>query len=215
MNTLEKIKALLAQAEGTPYEGEAEVFMAKAHELMDKYKIELADLEGLPEASAVTHKVHISPKNGKYLRALAYQVAPLFYVKVLYVTRGRSTRIYIVGLQNDIDTFERVFVRLYEEMFRTAKPVCAGWGKSAFNSFYSGFIAGVSSKVRELLYAREKSEVNHTTKALVVVHNENNEAYVVEQWGKVRNASNTFAYGSAEGYYAGKNASLAAGEIED
>ena len=42
---LDKIQKILAKAEGTNHEGEREVFMAKAEELMAKYRIELWEIQ--------------------------------------------------------------------------------------------------------------------------------------------------------------------------
>lgn len=45
MTIVEKIRALLAKAASTDNQHEAEIFFAKAHELMDAHQLEAADLE--------------------------------------------------------------------------------------------------------------------------------------------------------------------------
>jgi hypothetical protein len=45
MTIVHKIKALLAKAASTEHQAEAEVFLAKAHELMEKYQLESLDLD--------------------------------------------------------------------------------------------------------------------------------------------------------------------------
>lgn len=45
MKMVEKIKALLAKAASTTSQAEAEIFLAKAHELMEKHQLSAADLE--------------------------------------------------------------------------------------------------------------------------------------------------------------------------
>src|SRR4051794_28415392 len=65
-----KVRAMLAKAESTDHPGEADVFRAKAQELMDKYMIEMADLQTAESNVIGAHDMSFSWYKGEWSGSL-------------------------------------------------------------------------------------------------------------------------------------------------
>lgn len=113
----EKIAKLLAMAEGTNNPHEAEVFMAKAEQLMLAYGIERATLEakqpgGRKTINIETKRIYI--KNGHGYAAamleIGFQIADSFSVRALQSTHSDGSRtLWLIGHSNDVDDATQLF----------------------------------------------------------------------------------------------------------
>lgn len=129
---LEKVRALLAKAAATPYEGEADVFRQKADELMTRYAIDQwqvdqveADRRAVPKP--VMRKVDIT---------WWYDPAQVFSDQLWYLfnstarhCRCRSVplkvqhrEIPVFGLQSDLDWHDLLFTDLMLQMIQKVDP---------------------------------------------------------------------------------------------
>jgi predicted phage gp36 major capsid-like protein len=61
-----KIRAMIAKAESTEYEVEADAFMAKVDELMREHQLSMKDIEHLPDQRAVNAR-RMNANRGKKL----------------------------------------------------------------------------------------------------------------------------------------------------
>jgi hypothetical protein len=123
---LEKVRALLAKADGTEFEGEAAVFHAKADELMTEYAImewELAK-PGNQSRKPVQRDLDLSWYRGEFgsnMWALLTVVLDHCRVRVAFKSYNGST-IKVVGLETDLDYADLLFTSLMLELVKRIKP---------------------------------------------------------------------------------------------
>lgn len=101
MTIVEKIKALLAKAASTDHQAEAEVFLAKAHELMEKHQLEAHDLENDDPVDGEGYY-----EKGNVAAApdwdfmLIFAVAKYFGCKACRTNKGRKWIMDLVGRES-------------------------------------------------------------------------------------------------------------------
>ncbi|WP_149361035.1 DUF2786 domain-containing protein [Lolliginicoccus suaedae] len=82
---LNRVRGLLAKAEATTYQGEAEAFTAKAQELMTRYAIDAAILSAtVDRTDVVTRRVHIENPYTKSKVHLLHEIALANRVRVVW-----------------------------------------------------------------------------------------------------------------------------------
>lgn len=127
---LHHVRQLLAQANNTPYEEEANTFRAKADELMVKYAITQYDLDS--DGAAKSSKFGAYPFNlDFYWNAASREFGSSLYS--LLLTCARHTRlvrgpfqggdaVILIGLKSDFEYCEMLFTSLMLEMTRMMVP---------------------------------------------------------------------------------------------
>lgn len=109
---LERVRALLAQAESTSYPAEAETFTAKAHELITRHAIDLALVEGTRVAAGWTTAVRI-PIDDPYVDSktlLLHVVAD--HSRCRAVSHSRYAMSTVLGASSDVTAVEMLFTSL-------------------------------------------------------------------------------------------------------
>lgn len=189
--SIDKISALLAMAESTDNEAEAEAFMSKAQMLATAYSIDLAIARS---HSAKAHKREqpmmkriVIGERGKHINK---HLVELFSrvtnnndlkMNVSY----RSDWVELFGMPSDMEVSEAIYVSLSHQMVSAANLYIAdgtwkgeaykvgyGWdeewkqytAKTARNAFYRGYIERIGtrlSKARTEAIREYKSEVEH------------------------------------------------------
>lgn len=125
---LNKVRALIAKAEGTEFVEEAQAFRAKADSLMEQYAIEQWQLDSLgspskPEARRINVEWWAS-KLGPYLMSLFTDVAKhCRVVAVLDNYDYHRKNLPVVGLPSDLDYFEMLFTSLHLQWVGKLSPV--------------------------------------------------------------------------------------------
>lgn len=165
------IAKLLAKAEGTTNQHEAEAFMAKAEELMLKHGVERAQLEAKQVGATkkttpiVTKRIHIKDGSGYALAFLAigHEVGPVFNVRTLQSSNSydNSKTLWLVGHEDDVADATTLFTSLMAQ----AQPAAVAWWRKegkpaqpwasdndaylARREFIFGFARGAGSRLRE------------------------------------------------------------------
>lgn len=146
---LKKVEKLLALAGNNPNEHEAVAAALKAQELMARYNIELADVQGKSAAQKITPETYKS-KNGKNLGKWKYTlsgiIAKNFCCKTYTVD---SDAVVFYGHENDAKIAKEVFRFLFESGNKFAERYyrkCREEGrntKGVRNTYLKGFCEGI------------------------------------------------------------------------
>lgn len=144
MEAIQKIKArimaLLAKANGTDNEHEAEAFLAKAMELMQQYQLDVSDMVDADDP--ILHHTGLSQaKSGHAWRWKLYSaVAQLYGCKSIHVdvgyrktTKGKMTPWYeqrLVGRESAIITTDLMYPWIVDQVRKAAKDIAKITGMS-------------------------------------------------------------------------------------
>lgn len=130
---LERVRALLAKADSTPFTGEADVFRAKADELMTQYAIDQWMVNEAQDASTARPKPEIRyvDSNWWYDSSHYIKLWSLFsscarHCRVVIAQRGwvggRQNGMPVIGLASDIDYLDMLFTHLMLQMGKQLEP---------------------------------------------------------------------------------------------
>ncbi|MGH9017952.1 MAG: DUF2786 domain-containing protein, partial [Acidimicrobiales bacterium] len=164
---LEKVRHLLSKAESTTFPDEAEALTAKAQELLARYSIDRAMVEGSDPARGSEAAVRRIWVDEPYLGAKAQ----LLHV-VAMVNRCRSVLTEPLGLatvaghEDDLDTVETLFTSLLVQA--TTQMTASGSrtdsdGRSRTRSFRQSFLLAFAIRIGHRLESAEKATVAAAT----------------------------------------------------
>jgi hypothetical protein len=212
LKIVEKIKKCLALSKN-PNEHEAALAAARAQELLVKYNLAMADVEGI-NASAI-EEIFLESEDGDYeewKRVLLHAVASCNYCRFILI-HGRDKGKLIGKPKNMIVTLEifsycvEAIERLLEESGLRGKVQKYSFCKGAVNAIYANML----EKKKQL----ESQGVDGcSSTAVMVVDKENTKAvkeYIAEHIGAIRrsNTNKKIDYGCFDkGYSEGKRISL-------
>lgn len=163
---LEKVRALLAQAESTSFEAEAEVFTAKAQELMTRHAIDLAMVAEADQGAVggcnterpETIRVPIDDPYVDMKSLMLQVVAEVSRCRAIFHPRYAFTT--VVGFAHDLSATEMLFtsllVQAQSSLAEAGRNAPAG-ARTRSRSFKSSFLMGYANRVGERL-----TEINRT-----------------------------------------------------
>ena len=223
---LKRIKALLAKAESTTNEHEADALQRKAEELMVKWGIDDAALESASGADRVSANVieRRMQFTGIYADAMCKFFGPYIVRGVagdnIKLLNGVKGSLYLIGMKSDVDravvlieSLEAQAMHAMREWWKTVsdehKAIVGGsGGYRDRRSFLLGFGGRVKERLTELRHVEETSVSN-----ALVVRKETVEAAYRKMYpvtGKARSSKITGSYGGmVAGRVAGNSAGLA------
>ena len=151
---LSKVRALLAKAESTEFDAEAEAFTAKAQELMARYALSDAMVRDRETPSGVPGSLDVvlSPP---YVGAKGYlllAVASANRCRVVRITHPPKAVVF--GFTPDLDAVELLYTSLLVQATRAVLAlgsVTDGSGRSRTRSFRRSFLLGFASRISERL----------------------------------------------------------------
>ena len=148
---IKRIEKLLALAGNNPNEKEAEAALLKAQKLMADYGIEQSQLTG----EKITYATAISKAKGYgYFSTLASIIGKSFSCKVIII----DSKCSFFGRTEYTQAALTAFNFAYKIMKKNARRICRENGFSSthqsgaaqvYNSYYSGFVAGIKAKLDE------------------------------------------------------------------
>jgi Protein of unknown function (DUF2786) len=149
---LNRIRALLAKAEATPYPAEAESFTAKAQDLMTRHAIDEALLGASDEKVAVgALRIHLQSPYASTKASLLNAVAMANRCKVIYFSQLAIAT--VVGVPVDLDQVEMLFTSLLIQATRAMAEAGAvrpgSFDRSA--TFRRSFLAAYAVRIGERL----------------------------------------------------------------
>ena len=151
---LERVRALLAKAESTTFEAEAEAFTAKAQELMARYSIDAAMLSARTTNSdqPVTIRIPIDDPYADAKSLLCQEVA--LHSRARSVWHQGYAFSSVVGFAPDLAATEILFTSLLvqaQTAMQSAAVKSSAGGRARSRSFRSAFLVAYANRVGERL----------------------------------------------------------------
>jgi hypothetical protein len=148
---LAKVRALLAKAESTTFEEEAESLTAKAQELMARYAIDQAMVDAASSSGAGSPRSRRIDIADPYARAKAHLLAVVADANGCHAvwtpSAGLST---VIGFDTDLDSVELIFTSLLVQVTTAVLAAGPQWdhhGRSRTRSFRASFLVGFAARV--------------------------------------------------------------------
>jgi hypothetical protein len=155
-NVLGKIRRLLAKAESTEFNAEAEALYAKAHELMTRHSIDHARVQSSSgRADVATRRVLIDDPYAAQRRVLLVEVAAACGCQVLSSARvGLCT---VFGMAEDVEATELLYTSLLLQATQavtaaadTPRGAPAATVAAYRRSFFVGFACRVGDRLQKI-----------------------------------------------------------------
>ena len=151
---LDRIRALLAKAESTTFDAEADAFMAKAQELMARYAIDHAMVEASATVQGLTagvraRRVHIDDPYAPQKAQLLGVVAATNGAQVVWHDDyGAAT---VIGFDVELDLTELTFTSLLVQMTRSMAAAGGPGSRTRSPAFRRAFVLSFAVRIGERL----------------------------------------------------------------
>jgi hypothetical protein len=222
---LERVRALLAKAESTTFEAEAEAFTAKAQELMTRHTIDAAMVSAHGHRADAPISIRV-PIDDPYVAAkslLLHFVAENSRCRA--VVYDRLAMAAVIGFSPDVAATEMLFtsllVQAHTAMLASAASARAG-ARSRSRAFRSAFLVAYAHRIRERLdeiNAAVLTDIEADRGSVLPVLSARSSAVdetVEQMFGKLRTSRVRRGYdaaGWASGQLAADRARLAFGDL--
>lgn len=206
---LGKVRALLAKAESTTFDDEAEALSAKAHELMARHSVDRALTAPAAPTPTTASRIWLEPPylGAKALVmsevASAHRCRTVSYEKLGFVT--------VVGESTDVDAVRVLGTSLMVQATRAMLalgPRVSATGRSRTRSFRHSFLIAYATRIGERLReATDRTAAEHGDQLLPVLaaRAQAVDAMFTQLFGD-RIGRRTFSVGNTAGYGAGRTA---------
>jgi len=159
---LNRIRALLAKAEATPYAAEAESFTAKAQDLMTRHAIDEALLGASEERiDVLAQRIHLQSPYASTKASLLNAVGKANRCKVIYFDQLAIAT--VVGVPVDVDQVEMLFTSLLIQATRAmaeagaARPGSFDRSATFRRSFLTAYAVRIGERLSEANTAATES----------------------------------------------------------
>ncbi len=171
---LAKIRALLAKAESTDFDAEAETFTAKAQELMTRHRIDRATLvaDAPSEGEAIGRRLGVDPPYARAKFMLVGGIARANSCRAVWSrTFGFAT---VFGYPEDVDAVEELYTSLLVQATTALQREGSrdrldgpGSTRRFRRSFLIGFAYRISERLREASEETVRTVADETGRDLV------------------------------------------------
>lgn len=161
---LDRVRGLLAKAESTDSDHEAQALFAKASELMAKYSIDKALLDATAPVppKPIDKKTTITAAYGTVYSNLLFRLGKVYNVSVIRLGARKGVTVHMFGFDNDIERLEIMFNSIMIQMGQSARRVQGTYYhsvKAERRSYLMGYVSGVVDKIE----AAERTVVAETS----------------------------------------------------
>ncbi|MDQ1462940.1 MAG: hypothetical protein QOI08_4424 [Actinomycetota bacterium] len=224
---LDRVRALLAQAESTQYEAEAETFTAKAQELMTRHAIDMAMLSSGARRAERPQTIRIGIDE-PYVDAkslLLQFVAESSRCRAVFHERFAMSS--VVGFAADLDAAETLFTSLLvqaqvamQAAASTAPPGTRTRSRSFRTAFLMAYACRVAERLAEInryVVADAEAETGQSITPVLAARSSVVDETVGEIFGRLRSTTVRRGF-DAEGWAGGRSAAdrarLGAGHLD-
>jgi hypothetical protein len=192
---LNRVRALLAQAESTTFDAEAEAFTAKAQELMTRHAIDLAMVAAGADRSERPLTIRV-PLDDPYVGAksqLLHHVAKHSRCRSVYIRRYAMSS--VTGFAGDVAASELLFTSLLvqaQTAMHTAAAAAPVGAPARSRSFRSAFLFAYAQRIGERLgkinagvIKRTEAESNRSILPVLAARSSVVDATVDEMFGEL------------------------------
>jgi hypothetical protein len=174
---VDKVRALLAKAEGASTQEEADAFFAKAQDLITKWEIdslETAALKQGPVEWVINHRRYdvssYSPKHDAFIINSVARGMGMTGYQEPYVRGCQKGAAVVFGTEEDFERFEMMLTSIQLQLSRAMRAAeDSRWNRNQQRTFRLGFKMGYGQRIEQrLLAARSKA----TGKSLVLAGKE-------------------------------------------
>lgn len=167
---LDKVRKLLAQAERASTEGEAEVFNAKARELIARYGIEEALLaaSGQKKDSIIQRRIEMDQPYATDKSTLLQYIAVALRcttIRLHSAARSRTRASVIIGFGSDVERVELLYTSLLLQATTQVVKVRPSWTGESVAAYRRSWLRGFATAVHHRLVAAERKAEQASTAA--------------------------------------------------
>jgi hypothetical protein len=163
-SVLQRVRALLAKAEATPFDAEAEAFTAKAQELIARYRIDHALLSARnlhDRETPLPRRVHVEDPYVTAKVVLLSRVADANDCRSVWPKPLRYVELF--GFADDLDAVEELFTSLLVQVtaaLRRSGSKRDTFGRSRTTAFRRAFLMAFAVRIGQRLQATVAATVD-------------------------------------------------------
>jgi len=221
---LERVRALLAQAESTTFEAEAETFTAKAQELMTRHAIDAAMVSARTDRAETPLTIRI-PIDDPYVGAkslLLHHVAENTRCRSVILSRYAMST--VTGFAGDVAATEMLFTSLLvqaQAAMQAASASASAGARTRSRSFRSSFLTAYAHRIGARLAEINAgviadADAGRSILPVLAARSAAVDDAVDEMFGKLRRSPARGGYdadGWASGHLAADRAQLTSGDL--
>jgi hypothetical protein len=163
---VEKVRKLLAKAEGASTQEEADAFFAKAQDLITKWEIDSLEFRELNTGPTEWHIVSreyevssYSPKHDAFVINCVARGMGMYGYQTPYVRGWSKGSAVVFGTEEDFERFEMMLTSIQLQLTRAMRQgENKAWNRNQQRTYRLGFKMGYGQRIEErLLMARSKA----------------------------------------------------------